>query len=76
MRPRRLRLTLAGVVVGLAAAFGLARLIASFLFGVRPWDPMVFITVPAVLSAVALLAVWIPARRASRVDPLTALRYE
>jgi putative ABC transport system permease protein len=69
-------LTLVGVVVGLAAAFGLARVLQSLLFGVEPRDPVVFVAVPVVLSAVALLAVWIPARRASRVDPLVALRYE
>jgi predicted permease len=71
-----MRLTLAGVVVGVAAAFGLTRLIASFLFGVKSWDPAVFIAVPIVLSAVALLAVWLPASRASRLDPMQALRVE
>jgi predicted permease len=71
-----MRLTLTGVVVGVAAAFGLTRFIASFLFGVEAWDPLVFVSVPLVLSAVALLAVWLPARRASRVDPIEALRYE
>ena len=65
-----------GVVVGLASAFGLARVLQSLLFGVQARDPLVFVTVPIVLSLVALLAVWIPARRASRVDPLIALRYE
>jgi ABC-type antimicrobial peptide transport system permease subunit len=59
-----------------AAAFGLAKLIATFLFGVTPRDPVVFVGVPILLSVVALLAVWIPARRASRVDPIIALRYE
>jgi ABC-type antimicrobial peptide transport system permease subunit len=71
-----LGLALIGVAIGIAAAFGLTRLIASFLFGVKSSDPAVFIAVPALLSAVALLAVWIPARRATRVDPLDALRYE
>ena len=71
-----MRLTLAGVVIGVAAAFGLTRFIASFLFGVETWDPLVFVTVPVVLSVVALFAVWLPARRASRVDPIDALRYE
>jgi putative ABC transport system permease protein len=65
-----------GVVVGLAASFGLARLISAFLYGVTARDPLVFGLVPAVLALVAFLAVWVPARRASRVDPLTALRYE
>lgn len=71
-----MRLTLAGVVIGIAAAFGLTRFIASFLFGVDAWDPLVFVSVPLVLSLVALLAVWLPARRASRVNPIDALRYE
>jgi predicted permease len=71
-----MRLTLVGVVVGIAAAFGLTRLIASFLFGVKSWDPAVFIAVPVVLSAVALLAVWLPASRASKLDPMQALRVE
>ncbi|MEX2302459.1 MAG: FtsX-like permease family protein [Bryobacterales bacterium] len=71
-----MRLTLAGVVIGVAAAFGLTRFIASFLYGVEAWDPLVFVSVPLVLSAVALLAVWLPARRASHVNPLDALRYE
>jgi predicted permease len=71
-----LRPALAGVVCGLAAAFTLTRLIASFLFGVKPWDPLVFFVVPATLVVVALAAVWLPAMRASRVDPIHALRCE
>jgi putative ABC transport system permease protein len=71
-----MRLAIVGVVLGVAAAFGLARLIATFLFGVTARDPLVFAGVPALLTVVALLAVWIPARRASRVDPIIALRYE
>jgi putative ABC transport system permease protein len=71
-----MRLTIAGVVVGVCAAFGLTRLIASFLFGVKSWDPIVFVTVPVILAAVALLAVWLPATRASRLDPIEALRVE
>jgi putative ABC transport system permease protein len=63
-------------VVGIAAAFGLTRLIASFLFGVRAVDPMVFATVPLFLALVALIAIWLPARRATRVNPLDALRCE
>jgi putative ABC transport system permease protein len=71
-----MRLALVGVVVGIAAAFAFARAIASFLFGVKSWDPAVFVGAPAVLTLVALLAAWIPARRASRVNPNDALRYE
>jgi ABC-type antimicrobial peptide transport system permease subunit len=71
-----MRLALAGVALGIAAAFGLTRLIASFLFGVKWWDPMVFITVPLILSFVALLAVWFPATRAAKLDPMQALRVE
>jgi len=69
-------LAIAGLVIGLGAAFYLARVIASFLFGVTAKDPVVFTGVPLLLLAVAFLSVWIPARRASRVDPLIALRYE
>jgi putative ABC transport system permease protein len=69
-------LALAGIGLGLAGAFGLAQLITSFLFGVTAKDPLVFAGVPILLGAVALIAVWLPARRASQVDPLTALRYE
>jgi len=71
-----LRLALAGVAVGIAAAFGLTRLISSLLFGVKAWDPMVFSAIPLVLITVAWVAVWLPALRASRVDPIQALRYE
>jgi putative ABC transport system permease protein len=69
-------LAIVGVAIGMAASFGLARLIATLLFGVTAKDPIVFTTVPVLLTAVALLAVWMPARRASRVDPMIALRYE
>ena len=69
-----MRLALVGVVIGLASAYGLTRFIASFLFGVKALDPAVFAAIPLLLTAVALLAVWIPARRASRVDPVIALR--
>ncbi len=71
-----MRLAVAGVVVGIAAAFGLTRFLASFLFGVKTWDPVVFVSVPVILSGVALLAVWAPATRASRLDPQQALRVE
>jgi putative ABC transport system permease protein len=65
-----------GVMVGLAAAAFLARFLAGFLFGVRAWDPMVFIAVPVLLTLVALFALWIPARRAARLEPIEALRVE
>jgi putative ABC transport system permease protein len=71
-----MRLALAGVALGIGAAFGLSRLIASFLFGVKSWDPTVFVSVPIILTAVALFAVWLPATRASKLDPMQALRVE
>ena len=71
-----MRLALVGVVVGIGAAFGLTRFLASFLFGVKSWDPLVFVVVPVVLAAVALLAVWLPATRASKLNPMQALRVE
>ena len=70
-----LRMALLGVVCGLAAAFGLTPVIASFLFGVKAWDPVVFFVVPVILLGVAVVAVWLPAMRASRVDVMHALRY-
>ncbi len=71
-----LKLAVLGVVIGIALAIGLARVIASFLFGVKPTDPTTYATVAAVLIAVALLACFIPARRATKVDPMSAIRYE
>jgi putative ABC transport system permease protein len=70
-----LRLALLGTVCGLIAAFGLTRLMASLLFGVGAWDPLVFLAVPLLLVGITLAAVWLPARRASRLDPVVALRY-
>ncbi|HYK91858.1 MAG TPA: ABC transporter permease [Acidobacteriota bacterium] len=71
-----LLLTCVGVALGLAAAAVLTRLLATLLFGVRPVDPATYVAVSAVLGAVALLASYIPARRASSVDPVEALRWE
>ena len=70
------RMSLIGVTVGLLAAFGLARTMAGLLFQTSPADPPTFSIVPLLLMAVALLACWVPARRATRVDPLVALRTE
>jgi predicted permease len=69
-----MRLALAGVIIGVATAYVLAHYLKSLLFGVEPRDPLVFVGVPVLLALVALVAVWIPAGRASRVDPLGALR--
>ncbi|HEX8763700.1 MAG TPA: ABC transporter permease, partial [Candidatus Acidoferrum sp.] len=69
-------LSAAGAILGILAALGLMRYLASLLYGVRPFDPLTFLTVALLLALVALAACYIPARRASRVDPLVALRYE
>jgi predicted permease len=71
-----MRLVLAGIAIGLVAGFGLTRFMKSFLFRVQALDSGVFVTVPLVLIAVALCAVWLPASRASRIDPIEALRHE
>jgi putative ABC transport system permease protein len=71
-----MRLTLIGLVLGIGGAYALTQMMASALYGIGPHDPLTFLAVPTTLSLVALLATVIPARRASRVEPLTALRYE
>ena len=73
---RGMLVALAGIGVGLAGAYALSRLLATLLFGIQPRDPVTFAVVAALLSAVALAACLVPARRASRVDPIVALREE
>ncbi|HEV2425188.1 MAG TPA: FtsX-like permease family protein [Terriglobia bacterium] len=71
-----LALTVAGTALGIRGAWMLTRFLASFLYGVRPTDPLTFAGVSGVLLAVALLASYLPARRAAEVEPMTALRRE
>ena len=65
-----------GLFIGIGGAFWLTKFLTGFLFGVTKWDPLAFILTPILLCAVAFLAVWLPARRATRVDPISALRFE
>ena len=69
-------LTLVGVILGAGGALWLTHFLRSFLFGVKPLDPIAFIATPVVLSFVALISIWVPALRATRVDPMAALRVE
>jgi ABC-type antimicrobial peptide transport system permease subunit len=73
---RSARLIAAGTAIGLAAAFGFSRLMSGILYGISPKDPVTFASVTLVLVLVAVAACYIPARRATKVDPIIALRYE
>jgi putative ABC transport system permease protein len=71
-----LKLTLAGLALGMAGAFALTRVMEPLLYGVTPTDPLTFVLILLALAGAALLACWIPARRATKVDPMIALRCE
>jgi putative ABC transport system permease protein len=70
------RMTLVGIVLGVAGALGLTRLLRTMLYGVSSTDPLTFISVAALLGAIAMLACYVPARRAMKVDPMEALRHQ
>jgi putative ABC transport system permease protein len=71
-----LKLTLVGVTIGLTGAFGLTRIISSLLYEVSPTDPLTFLCVSLLLAGIAFLATYVPAQKATRIDPMVALRYE
>lgn len=71
-----LGLSLIGIAIGLIASFLLTRLMKGLLFGISATDPLTFVAISLLLTLIGLLASWIPARRATKVDPLVALRYE
>jgi ABC-type antimicrobial peptide transport system permease subunit len=73
---RGMLLTLGGIVAGLSGAMALTRFLAGQLYGIKPTDPPVLVMVVSALGLIAFLASWMPARRATRVDPIVALRYE
>jgi ABC-type antimicrobial peptide transport system permease subunit len=70
------RMTLTGIVLGVIGALVLTRLMRTMLYGVRPTDPLTFISVAALLAVIAMLACYVPARRAMKVDPMEALRHQ
>jgi ABC-type antimicrobial peptide transport system permease subunit len=69
-------LAVIAMVLGWPAAWMLSRLASSFLYGIQPHDALTFVVVPFILAAIALIACWVPARRAATIDPMTALRTE
>jgi ABC-type antimicrobial peptide transport system permease subunit len=71
-----MRMIVAGVAIGAGLALGLSQLLSRLIFGVSPRDPLVFVAAPMILAAVALIASYVPARRAAQVDPVIALRFD